>query len=322
MFLTKIGFILLISLVTVSANQHDHSAHDWRQDINAFLTVSYERDKFEVYKNQNFKNYLVQDNLFVDMSFFRKKLAEFTATPDRYTEANLDIARNFLKAEYEAINFKTGLQIFKGGQNFIAEKKGISAPEKVLILSSHIDSVSGVKGVNDNASGTIALLAIAKQLSAEKFPMTIRVLGFDQEDSGLIGSNRYVSSLSQSEKSNIIGNINFEMFGVDKNNDGAFHVIDCNRPESVFLNEAISLSIATRGLPLTIVKGCTGRSDHASFWSHNIPAVVVSENFFGGDSDPCYHSKCDVLDGRLNYVYMENIMNAVLNATENLLSDN
>jgi hypothetical protein len=46
---------------------------------------------------------------------------------------------------------------------------------------------------------------------------------------------------------------------------------------------------------------------------------VISENFFGGDADPCYHAKCDVMDERLDYNYMSNILSAVLDASETLL---
>ena len=85
------------------------------------------------------------------------------------------------------------------------------------------------------------------------------------------------------------------------------------------LSDEIKSSIASLGLPLSVVKTCTDRSDHASFWRHKLPAVVISENFFGGDGDPCYHAKCDVMDDRLNYDYMRNILDAVLDATENII---
>jgi hypothetical protein len=107
--------------------------------------------------------------------------------------------------------------------------------------------------------------------------------------------------------------------GFNGRKDGAFHVIDCSRPESIFLGQEIRNSISSLGLPLSIVKTCTDRSDHASFWRNNIPAVVISENFFGGDADPCYHAKCDVMDDRLNYEYMGNILEATLDATEKLI---
>ena len=154
-------------------------------------------------------------------------------------------------------------------------------------------------------------------MAKKNFAYTIRILGFDKEETGLVGSDAYVGSIAT--KSNIIGNINFEMMGVNSRKDGSFHVIDCQKASSVVISNEIRSSIANLGLPLTIVKACTDRSDHASFWRHNLAAVVISENFFGGDADPCYHAKCDIVDERLDYTYMGNILEAVLDATERLL---
>ena len=198
----------------------------------------------------------------------------------------------------------------------MAEKLGKKDPKKVLILSSHIDSVKN-RGANDNGTGTIGLLAVAKELAKKDYDFTVRILGFDKEEIGLVGSDAYVAALQ--DKAKLIGNINFEMMGVNARKDGAFHVIDCNKTNSVFLTDAIKSSIANQGLPLTVVKACTDRSDHASFWRHKLPAVVISENFFGGDGDACYHAKCDIMDERLDYNYMSYILSAVLDASEALL---
>ncbi len=85
------------------------------------------------------------------------------------------------------------------------------------------------------------------------------------------------------------------------------------------MTKAMQESIAKLGLNLTVVKACTDRSDHASFWKKGLPAVVISENFFGGDADPCYHASCDKMDARLNYAYMGAILEATLASTETIL---
>jgi len=48
-------------------------------------------------------------------------------------------------------------------QNVIAEKKGPG--DAVVVLGGHYDSVPGISGANDNASGTAVLLAIADNLA-------------------------------------------------------------------------------------------------------------------------------------------------------------
>lgn len=301
-----------------------HSDHDWREDFAAFLSVRYE--EVPVSKAR------VSFEERVDMEFFKEKLAVLTGEvgipgsgqviSERKSTVGLDLARKFLAQEYTSLGFSVGYHPFSSGVNIIAEKKGTTHPEKILIISSHIDSV-GNKGANDDGTGTIGLLAVAKVLSEKSYPITIRVLGFDREEVGLKGSDAYVATLK--DKENIIGDIHFEMMGYNSRKDGAFHVIDCNsgifggnRPieNSLFLSQAMKDSISELNLNLTVSKACTDRSDHASFWRNKIPAIVISENFFGGDGDPCYHARCDVMDDRLDYDYMGRILEALLRTIE------
>ena len=303
-------FVLFLLTTTLS---FAHEDHDWRTDYQAYLSVAYE---LPLSSGHSLAPKMASKRL--DMSFFKDKLTTLSSLTDRRSPENLAITRDFLKSEYEKLGFEVSYQPFGGGTNFIAEKKGMTQPEKVLVLSSHIDTVR-CKGANDNGTGTIGLLTVSQILARQNYPFTIRILGFDKEEIGLVGSDAYVASLT--DKKNIIGNINFEMMGVNSRQDGSFHVIDCQKTSSMVLSDSIKASIASLGLPLTVVKACTDRSDHASFWRHNLPAVVISENFFGGDADPCYHAKCDIVDERLNYNYMGNILEAVLSASEKLLSD-
>lgn len=304
---------LLFSLLLISTSVSAHDEHDWRHDYEAYLNVEVDTTPTP---------FRARAEKRIDMDFFKEKLAEFTKN-ERESTKSLDVARKFLTDEYTKLGFEVSLHPFRSGSNFIAEKKG-TKPNKILILSSHIDTV-GNKGANDNGTGTIGNLAIAKVLASQEFDHTIRILGFDREEDGMKGSDAYVATIQ--DKKSIIGNINFEMMGHNSKKDGAFHVIDCDkplffnvkRPESEFLSKEVKASVVTQGLNLKVVKTCTGRSDHASFWGSKIPAIVISENFFGGDPDPCYHEKCDVMDSRLNYPYMERIMEAVLHATEKLL---
>lgn len=306
----------LIAVLLLSTVAFAHEDHDWRLDYEAYLNVTTESSPV-------IKRLRPVSAPRVDMNFFKEKLAIF-ASVDRKSNENLDISRKFLTDEYTKLGFEVSLHPFGTGTNFVAEKKGTKDPSKVLVLSSHIDSV-GNKGANDNGTGTIGVLAVARELAKHNYDYTIRVLGFDREERGLLGSDAYVAAIA--DKKAIIGDINFEMMGHHSKNDGAFHLIDCDKPflfnvvqkNSLFLSEAVKNSIDKLNLDLTVVKTCTGRSDHASFWRHKIPAIVISENFFGGDADPCYHARCDVVDERLNYPYMGKILEAVLDASEKLL---
>lgn len=325
---TLLAGLTLLSTMTAFA----HDEHDWREDYMAYLTVEYEipmRPSFSKSKDPFFKTNKISTDVStrLDMAFFKEKLSVLTGVTkyvfngelveikERESQKSLDYARAFLAEEYKKLGFEVSDQPFRTGKNLIAEKKGTVNPLKVIILSSHIDSV-GNRGANDNGTGTIGLLAVAKELAKAEYGSTIRILGFDREEVNLKGSDTYVATLPDEEE--VIGNINFEMMGVNSRDDGAFHLIDCGRKDSIFLSNAIKKSIVDLNLALSVVKTCTDRSDHASFWRHGHPAVVISENFFGGDADPCYHAKCDVMDERLNYNYMAKILAATLDATEKL----
>lgn len=307
--------LIAASMAFISLSAFAHEDHDWRQDYQAYLSLNYVLPSVAAsQKSQTFRRL---QSPRIDMTYFKENLKKFTMdVAERKTNKNLDLAREVLKAEYEKLGFIVSYHAFGSGTNFIADKLGTVSPEKVIILSSHIDSV-GNHGTNDNGTGTVGLLAVAKALSNKSYSSTVRILGFDREEVGLRGSDAYVATLT--DKANVIGNINFEMMGVNSRRDGAFHVIDCDKANSLFLTRNILDSISSLSLPLSVVKTCTDRSDHASFWRKKIPAVVISENFFGGDADPCYHARCDVMDERLNYDYMGNILEAVLDASEKII---
>ena len=233
-------------------------------------------------------------------------------------------ARDWLRAEYEALGFSVkeesyeGLS-FTGSANFVAEKVG-QDPGRVLVLSSHLDSV-GNAGADDNASGTVAALAIAKALKDRNLKVTLRIVAFDEEEIGLVGSRSYVSALrARGEVKQIIGAVNLEMLAYQSRSNGAFHVIDCHENDSDQLSQVFrDIASSDKELGLRPESACTNRSDHASFWRAGIPAVVVSENFFGGDGNPCYHRSCDQLS-RVNLSYFMRMTTLVARAISVLTS--
>lgn len=236
------------------------------------------------------------------------RITERKSTPGRA------LAREFLRAQYEALGFTvTDVPYGTGasqGVNLVAERAGQDT-SKYLVLSAHYDSV-GNAGADDDGAGTISALAIAKALFETPLKYNLRVLAFDQEESGLLGSTAYAKGLNATGEINgMVGLINLEMTGYDADNDGAFHAIHCNENTSATLTQFVSRVVARDPLRLQIVDACTNRSDHAAFWKYNKPAIVISQNFFGGDSNPCYHKSCDKVD-IVNFDYMTRLTTAMI----------
>lgn len=274
-----------------------------------------------------------------DQAFIEQKMREFTgAMPvliadtqqtlgSRNNRQGKDLALEFLRQEYEALGFVVSLDNYGTGVNFIAEKKGKSAESRVLVLGAHYDSVATV-GADDDASGIIGSLAIAQALVNMEFDYTLRVLAFDEEELGLIGSTSYGNSIqANNETGQIIGAIILEMLGFDGNNDSAFHIVDCrfigdeDLPEgnSGKLSQVVLNAINLSASALQRNDACTDRSDHTSFWNQNIPAVVLSQDFFGGDSNPCYHDACDTIE-MIDYTFMASITSAAAMTVASLLT--
>ncbi|MBS1962745.1 MAG: M28 family peptidase [Bdellovibrionales bacterium] len=210
---------------------------------------------------------------------------------NRGSQAGRAAARDFLRKEFEGMGYTVSEQAYGSGTNLIAEKSGKSG--KFLVMSAHYDSMSN-KGADDDGSGVISLLGTARMLREVTLKHGIRFVAFDEEERGLVGSQAYAKMLvKKGEKPIILGDVEMEMLGWNARKDGKFHVISCKRADSDFLVGAFVQAVRNLGNGLQITEACTDRSDHASFWDQGMPAVVSSQNFFGGDSNPCYHRACD-----------------------------
>lgn len=114
--------------------------------------------------------------------------------------------------------------------NIISETKE-GDPNNVIMLGAHLDSVqegagttdrlaltristNPFVGVNDDGSGTAALLTFAESIKKYKgIKNKIRLAWWGAEESGLVGSIHYVSQLSEKEKDKIRFYFNYDMIG-------------------------------------------------------------------------------------------------------------
>lgn len=97
--------------------------------------------------------------------------------------------------------------------NIISETKA-GDKNNVVMLGAHLDSVLPGPGVNDDGSGTAALLEIIEQLIRyDGIKNTVRVAWWGAEESGLIGSLYYGSNLTEAEADRIKFYFNYDMIG-------------------------------------------------------------------------------------------------------------
>ena len=96
--------------------------------------------------------------------------------------------------------------------NVIAESAG-GNPNNVVMAGAHLDSVQAGPGINDNGSGSAALLEVAEQMAKVTPRNKVRFAWWGAEESGLVGSTAYVGGLSQAELDRITLYLNFDMIG-------------------------------------------------------------------------------------------------------------
>ena len=94
--------------------------------------------------------------------------------------------------------------------NVIAETKS-GNDGNVVMAGAHLDSVQDGAGINDNGSGSAALLETAIQMAKVKPTNTVRFAWWGAEESGLLGSEHYVAELSEDEADDIALYLNFDM---------------------------------------------------------------------------------------------------------------
>ncbi len=130
-------------------------------------------------------------------------------------------------------------------------------------------------GADDNASGTMVLLELARRfgLRGEAPARRLVFVAFSAEEKGLLGSSHYVDNPPFPLESTV-AMVNFDMVGRMKNNELFLNGVGTAGPFSSWLAQDNERS----GFSLTEIPGGKGPSDHASFCRKSIPVV----HFFTG----------------------------------------
>ena len=79
----------------------------------------------------------------------------------------------------------------------------------MVVLGAHYDTVPEVAGVNDNGSGTAIVLSLAEALAGKSLPFDVKTIDSGSEELGLLGSRRYIESLTQAELQRTKDMLNF-----------------------------------------------------------------------------------------------------------------
>lgn len=172
---------------------------------------------------------------------------------------------------------------------------------RVVVVGAHYDHIGrlqeysrdpsalGIRpGADDNASGTAALLELARRVAARPAPVSVLFVAFDAEELGLYGSRHFLRDPPVPHE-RITAMLNLDMVGRMR----ARRLWVRNVGSAPWWREALARA-NTGGLELDLEHG-GGASDHVSFREAGIPAI----HLYTG-THPDYHRRSD-REERINY---------------------
>jgi Zn-dependent M28 family amino/carboxypeptidase len=208
-------------------------------------------------------------------------------------------------------------------ENVIADMDGNNTGN-VVMAGAHLDSVDEGPGINDNGSGSAALLTVALALGNNKKytpENSLRFAWWGAEESGLIGSTEYIFNpefgISDEDYFALSSYLNFDMvgspnfiYGVYDADESTFVASAPVPAGSAALEDLFEAYYTIEGVPYEDSE-FSGRSDYQAFINVGIPAsglftgaegIKTDEQaaIWGGTAgdqyDPCYHLACDTID--------------------------
>ncbi len=235
----------------------------------------------------------------------------------------LAAAAGWIEAELRAAGYAPERQVFEAEgvacANIEAEHRGAGAPEEIVVIGAHYDSARGTPGANDDGTGVVALLALARSTAPKVTRRTVRFVAFVNEEPPYFASPRMGSALyaerlaARGEK--ITAMLSLEMLG---SYDDRAHTQHYPFPLGMFFPDhadfiAFVGNVDSRALVRTAVgafraaapfpaegaalpDGTTAAdwSDHRGFWAEGYPALMVTDTAIFRYAH--YHRRSDTPD--------------------------
>ena len=257
----------------------------------------------------------------------------------------LAAAEAYLTEQLKAVGYAPTRQPYAVGAvvvaNVMAELKGSARPDEIVVVGAHYDCVETTPGADDNASGTAALIELARRLKGQRLARTVRFVGFVNEEPPYFKTEQMGSLVNARAaaraKENVTAMISLEMLGYYDPRAGAqkypppmgsFYpdtadfvafvgsfearplvqrAVGTFRANAQFPSEAIAAPALIEGVDF---------SDHWSFWQAGYPnAIMVTDTAFFRNAH--YHEGTDTPD-RLDYDRMSRVTEGLVHVVVDL----
>jgi len=247
----------------------------------------------------------------VDVARYEADLAT-VAHPRAPGSAGWQAVQDLCAARFTEAGFQVELQDYGSGVNVVGTLPGSEKAAEKVVLSAHYDAVPGCDGADDNGSGTAGVLEAARALSQGKYRRSLVVACWDEEELGLVGSKAYANK-AKADGDTVTAAFVFEMIGYKSDAEGSqslplgFSLLfpeqtaaakengmkgdfiavvgdtSIEGAQTAYLAAAAQLGLPTVSLALAqdqknaVTFNDLRRSDHASFWAVDYPALMLTD---------------------------------------------
>ncbi|MGZ3790080.1 MAG: M28 family metallopeptidase [Bacteriovorax sp.] len=281
--------------------------------------LDYLEEKLKTFKSNgtSFEKVEFTPNIARAGEFYAEDFKKEVAAKIPKTDPNYDHWKGFTLSMMKTLDSVKNIK----GYNLIWEKKGVSNPDEVIVLGANydtllndpktmvVDTLGAMPGADNNGTGVAALLSLIEILDKLDLPKTVRIVFFDFEELGFLGSRDYVEKLKGNlGNQKIVGFINLVMLGNDSKRDDKEKKLNnmkvyLRSPSEKGSEEDLKLVTLMTSNGSRLYSSIEFRpeangmnsSSHISFWEAGIPAICFSQNW-ESDFNPRFHTPNDFVE--------------------------
>ena len=224
--------------------------------------------------------------------------------------------------------------------NIEAERTGSVLAREIIVVGAHYDSARGTPGADDNATGAVAVLALARELSGRSWRRTVRFVEFVNEEppyffTPQMGSAVYARRCADRNET-IAAMISLESLGSfsdlpgsqkypfpislvypDRGNFLAFvgNVASRDQVRDAVRAFREKATVPSEGAALPELTPGVGYSDHKPFWDMGYPALMVTDTALFRNAE--YHRRGDAVE-KLDLERMTRVVSGLLHVVDRL----
>jgi hypothetical protein len=226
--------------------------------------------------------------------------APYTILSRHVNQPSHNKAADYINQKLNSYGLATYDQWFSAtGRNVYGVQLGSVYPNKKYIICAHYDDMPEgtiAPGADDNASGTAAVIEAARVLTQYESKYTIIYALWDEEEIGL-GGSLYFAQQAATAGDSIMGVINVDMISWDSDNDAVGEIHTSPIANSINIKD-IMVQVNTNyniGVIPSIINPGVNASDQYAFWINGYGAILLIEEYYGGDFNAYYHTINDLL---------------------------